>query len=66
MDHLWCEFIVKSYEPDWNRLSANPNHTVLLVEAGNKDKNPLIHIPGGYSLLNKTSVDWGFWSEPQE
>jgi len=49
-----------------NRLSANPNHTVLLVEAGNKDKNPLIHIPGGYSLLNKTSVDWGFWSEPQE
>lgn len=48
-----------------NRLSANPQHSVLLVEAGGKDKNPLIHIPGGYTLLNKTAVDWGFWSEPQ-
>ncbi|NDA61066.1 MAG: choline dehydrogenase [Chitinophagia bacterium] len=49
-----------------NRLSANPQYSVLLVEAGNKDKNPLIHIPGGYTLLNRTAVDWGFWSEPQE
>lgn len=48
-----------------NRLSSNPQHSVLLVEAGNKDKNPFIHIPGGYTLLNKTAVDWGFWSEPQ-
>ena len=49
-----------------NRLSANPNHSVLLVEAGKKDSNPLIHVPGGYTMLNKTAVDWGFWTEPQE
>ena len=29
-----------------NRLSANPNHKVLLIEAGSKDTNPWIHIPG--------------------
>jgi choline dehydrogenase len=49
-----------------NRLSANPNYSVLLVEAGKKDSNPLIHVPGGYTMLNKTAVDWGFWTEPQE
>lgn len=48
-----------------NRLSANPNHSVLLVEAGKKDTNPLIHIPGGYSELNRSEVDWAFWTEPQ-
>ena len=26
-----------------NRLSANPNHKVLLIEAGSKDTNPWIH-----------------------
>ena len=31
-----------------NRLSANPNHKVLLIEAGSRDTNPWIHIPGGY------------------
>ena len=31
-----------------NRLSANPNHKILLLEAGGKDTNPWIHIPGGY------------------
>ena len=31
-----------------NRLSANPKHRVLLIEAGSKDTNPWIHIPGGY------------------
>ena len=28
-----------------NRLSADPNRRVLLLEAGGKDWNPLIHIP---------------------
>ena len=31
-----------------NRLSANPNNKILLLEAGGKDTNPWIHIPGGY------------------
>ena len=29
-----------------NRLSANPKISVLLLEAGGKDTNPWIHIPG--------------------
>ena len=49
-----------------NRLSADPSNSVLLIEAGGRDWKPEIHIPGGYAKLNKTSVDWGFWSEPQE
>ncbi len=31
-----------------NRLSENENIKVLLIEAGGKDTNPWIHIPGGY------------------
>ena len=31
-----------------NRLSENPNHKDLLLEAGGKDNNPWIHIPVGY------------------
>ena len=29
-----------------NRLTANPDTKVLLLEAGGKDTNPWIHIPG--------------------
>ncbi|MBT7880156.1 MAG: NAD(P)-binding protein, partial [Gammaproteobacteria bacterium] len=28
-----------------NRLTANGAHTVLLLEAGDKDNSPLIHMP---------------------
>ena len=28
-----------------NRLSADPNNEVLLVEAGGRDRNPYIHVP---------------------
>ena len=31
-----------------NRLSENENIKVLLIEAGGKDTNPWIHVPGGY------------------
>ncbi|MEM8583295.1 MAG: GMC family oxidoreductase N-terminal domain-containing protein [Bacteroidota bacterium] len=49
-----------------NRLSANPNNSVLLVEAGGPDNKPEIRIPGGYPKLHRTKVDWNFTSEPQE
>jgi choline dehydrogenase len=49
-----------------NRLSENPNHQVLLIESGGKDRDPNIHIPGAYAKLFKKSYDWSFWSEPQE
>ncbi|HSF45633.1 MAG TPA: GMC family oxidoreductase N-terminal domain-containing protein [Chitinophagaceae bacterium] len=49
-----------------NRLSANPEFSVLLLEAGEPDKKMEIHIPGAYGNLHGTEVDWKFWSEPQE
>ena len=50
-----------------NRLSANPNHKVLLIEAGSKDTNPWIHIPGGYfkTMLNP-KTDWCFQTEREK
>ncbi|WP_020568404.1 GMC family oxidoreductase [Neolewinella persica] len=49
-----------------NRLSADPGNKVLLLEAGGPVRNPNIIIPAGYPKLHRTSVDWGYWSEPQE
>ncbi len=48
-----------------NRLSADPESKVLLIEAGGPVRNPNIVIPGGYPKLHRSSVDWGYWSEPQ-
>ena len=48
-----------------NRLSQDPSTTVLLIEAGGKDKKLEIHIPGGYMKLHRSNVDWNcFWTEP--
>ncbi|MEY1556955.1 GMC family oxidoreductase [Yoonia sp. R2331] len=48
-----------------NRLSANPKHRVILVEAGGKDWNPWIHIPVGYfKSIHNPSVDWCYKTEP--
>ena len=49
-----------------NRLSANPSNQVLLLEAGGKDNDPLIHIPGAYAKNFRKSHDWAYWSEVQE
>jgi choline dehydrogenase len=34
-----------------NRLSADPQISVLLIEAGGNDRNPLLHIPKGSGIL---------------
>ena len=34
-----------------NKLSANPNFKVCLIEAGSKDSDPRIHIPIGFAFL---------------
>jgi len=48
-----------------NRLSADPNVRVLLLEAGGKDINPWIHIPVGYfKTLHNPNTDWCYKSEP--
>ena len=44
-----------------NRLSRDPNTSVILIEAGGHDWHPLIHIPAGYmKLLDHPSVTWGY------
>jgi choline dehydrogenase len=48
-----------------NRLSADPDVTVTLLEAGSWDWNPWIHIPVGYfKTMNNPSVDWCYRTEP--
>ena len=48
-----------------NRLSKNPAIKVLLLEAGNPDRNPLIHMPAGFAKLTGTSATWGYSTVPQ-
>ncbi|MGE2737661.1 GMC family oxidoreductase [Mycolicibacterium vaccae] len=47
-----------------NRLSANPGHRVLLVEAGGKDDWFWIKVPVGYLYtIANPRTDWGFTTE---
>jgi len=48
-----------------NRLSGEAASTVLLLEAGGKNSRMDLSIPGAYSMLFRTSVDWAYWTEPQ-
>ena len=42
-----------------NRLSADPNNSVLLIEAGRKDNNLWLHVPVGYfRTMNNPKFDW--------
>ena len=49
-----------------NRLSEDPQVTVLLIEAGEADNKMEIQIPLAFSTLQKTKVDWQFTTIPQE
>jgi choline dehydrogenase-like flavoprotein len=47
-----------------NRLTEDPTTRVILIEAGGRDWNPLIHIPVGYmKLLDHKRLTWGFKAE---
>ena len=49
-----------------NRLSADPQHKVLLLEAGGRDNYPWIHIPVGYLYcIGNPRTDWCFKTEAQ-
>jgi choline dehydrogenase len=48
-----------------NRLSANPQTRVLVIEAGGPDANPLIHVPGKWTSLLGTAVDWNYTTEAE-
>ncbi len=48
-----------------NRLSEDPANNVLLLEAGGRDRNPLIQIPAGITRLATPDLDWTFTTAPQ-
>jgi choline dehydrogenase len=48
-----------------NRLSEDPDVSVLLLEAGPPDVNQNIHVPLGYLKLGATEVDWDYHSAPE-
>jgi choline dehydrogenase-like flavoprotein len=49
-----------------NRLSADPNVSVLLLEAGGKDNYHWIHIPVGYLYcISNPRTDWCFTTEAE-
>jgi choline dehydrogenase len=48
-----------------NRLTEDPNTKVLLIEAGGRDWNPLIHIPAGFfKMLDHNTLTWKYRAEP--
>jgi choline dehydrogenase len=49
-----------------NRLSADPAVSVVVLEAGPKDKNKFIRIPAAFSKLFRSEVDWDYSTEPQK
>lgn len=48
-----------------NRLTEDPETTVLLLEAGNPDTKPEIQTPGAWTSLLGTEVDWAYFTEPE-
>jgi choline dehydrogenase-like flavoprotein len=51
-----------------NRLSADPDVSVCLIEAGQEDKSLLVKMPAGVGGLLKepNPQNWFFWTEPQK
>jgi len=49
-----------------NRLTEDGQARVLLIEAGGRDRDPLIHIPLGMGKMHDLGLhDWGFHTEPE-
>ena len=48
-----------------NRLSAQPDATVLVLEAGGPDTDPLIHEPTAWPAMIASPLDWGYLTTPQ-
>lgn len=50
-----------------NRLSADPQRRVLLLEAGGSDRSPMIHVPGGFfPIVLKGYYSWHYETTPQK
>lgn len=49
-----------------NRLSKDLQPRVALIEAGKRDRNPLIHVPIGYGkLASEPGESWHYYSAPE-
>jgi choline dehydrogenase len=49
-----------------SRLSEDPSLSVLVLEAGGRDRNLLIHIPVGYvKTIDMPGLNWRFQTEPE-
>lgn len=48
-----------------NRLSADPDATVLVLEAGGRDWSPLVHMPVGFTKLSGPRYNWEYSTVPQ-
>ncbi|TMC23311.1 MAG: choline dehydrogenase [Chloroflexi bacterium] len=48
-----------------NRLTADPNCTVLLLEAGGSDQRPEVQTPAAFPNLLRTPLDWAYSTEEQ-
>lgn len=49
-----------------NRLSADSNRQVCLLEAGPEDASPWIHIPVGmFFMMRSKTMNWRYQTEPQ-
>src|SRR5262249_20624589 len=50
-----------------NRLSEDESVRVCLIEAGGRDRNPLIHIPLAIGfLMHHRRLNWRYWTTKQE
>jgi 4-pyridoxate dehydrogenase len=48
------------------RLSEEPAASVLLLEAGRRDRHPFIHIPIGMGKMHERDMfNWGYHTEPE-
>src|ERR1700755_1674942 len=48
-----------------NRLTEDPGTSVLLLEAGTKDRSPNIKIPAAFAKQFHTKLDWDYATEPE-
>jgi choline dehydrogenase-like flavoprotein len=48
-----------------NRLSEDRARSVLLIEAGGRDRSPKIKIPAAFAQQFKTKLDWHYETEPE-